>query len=169
MKKYIAFVLLCAFYACADSSVVSYQETNKGRFLVGATVHLGNGEYLENAALVIKNGEIIELVEGFSGKIDYKNYVIEELNSDHHIYPFRKADATNSGIVLALADADPMNISIINKEAEKSIEIGAYAELLVCYGSIQDAQKFRVDFVIIGTEKVSILKQSDYGDRGAID
>jgi len=45
---------------------------------------------------------------------------------------------------------------------ERAIQIGIEAMLLICNGLIDDFEKFKVDFVYLGQEKIYILKQSDY-------
>lgn len=99
-------------------------------------------------------------------KLDLKKFQVDRLGKEYHIYPFKKIPSANSGIVLARADADPINIAIRDNEVEKCITIGCEAQLLICLGSIQDMDKFRVDYVVMGTEKVKIMKQSDYGGYG---
>ncbi len=54
--KLIGLLLALFLVSCMDSPVVNYEEPTEGRLLLGATVHLGNGEYVENAALGVKDG-----------------------------------------------------------------------------------------------------------------
>ncbi|GHE62610.1 hypothetical protein GCM10011340_17330 [Roseivirga thermotolerans] len=149
--------------ACAESPVVNYQEATEGRLLLGANVHLGNGEVVENAALGVKDGYVTLLAADALDQLDLRKFQVDQLGPEYHIYPFKKIDAGNSGIVLARADSEPINIAIRDKEVEKCITIGCEAQLLICYGSIQDISKFRVDYVVMGGEKVKIMRQSDYG------
>lgn len=143
--------------------MVNYQEASEGRLLLGANVHLGNGEVVENAALAVKDGYVTLLAENALDQIDLRKFQVDRLGSSYHIYPFKKIDQGNSGIVLARANAEPINIAIRDQEVEKCITIGCEAQLLICYGSIQDISKFRVDYVVMGAEKVKIMRQSDYG------
>ena len=157
-------VFMTLFGSCADTSVALYTEDGiGGRVLMGATVHLGNGEFIENASIGIKDGYIIFLTEGVPKKIDLSKFQIDELSDEYHIYSFKKADLSNSGIVLPRADSKPFNIVIRNSEEEKCVSVGAQAALLICKGSIQDISRFRVEYVIDGNDKVKILEQSDYG------
>jgi len=149
--------------SCAESPMVNYQETTEGRLLLGATVHLGDGEVVENAALGVKDGYVTLLAGDAIDQLDLRKFQVDRLGPEYHIYPFKKIDQGNSGIVLARANAEPINIAIRDREVEKCITIGCEAQLLICYGSIQDMEKFRVDYVLMGAEKVKILKQSDYG------
>ena len=162
-KISIFFLLLMMVAACAESPMVNYQEATEGRLLLGATVHLGDGEVVENAALGVKDGYVTLLAEDALGQLDLRKFQVDRLGPSYHIYPFKKIDQGNSGIVLARANAEPINIAIRDQEVEKCITIGCEAQLLICYGSIQDMAKFRVDYVVMGAEKVKILKQSDYG------
>ncbi len=167
MKKSIALLALfiIVLSGCLESNAVNYRESTNGRLLLGATVHLGNDEFVENAALAVKDGYVTLLAEGDDKKLDLKNFQVEKLGPEYHIYPFKAIEAGNSGIVLARADAEPINIAIRDQEVERCITLGCEAQLLICYGSIQDMSKFRVDYVISGSDKVKILSQSDYGAR----
>lgn len=162
--KFLFLLLVLAFgYACAEAPIsTEYREASEGRLLLGATVHLGNDEIVENAALAVKDGFVTLLAGDAMDKIDLKKFQVDKLGPEYHIYPFKKAEIANSGIVLARANAEPINIAIRDQEVEKCITIGCEAQLLICYGSIQDMTKFRVDYVVMGEEKVKILRQSDY-------
>lgn len=150
-------------FSCAEPPIsTAYREASEGRLLLGATVHLGNDEVVENAALAVKDGFVTLLAGDAMEKIDLTKFQVDRLGPEYHIYPFKKAEIANSGIVLARANAEPINIAIRDQEVEKCITIGCEAQLLICYGSIQDMSKFRVDFVVMGEEKVKILRQSDY-------
>lgn len=160
--QFLLFLILC-ITSCAESPMVNYQEPTEGRLLLGANVHLGDGEIVENAALGVKDGYVTLLAEGALDQLDLRKFQVDRLGPQYHIYPFKKMDRGNSGIVLARANAEPINIAIRDQEVEKCITIGCEAQLLICYGSIQDLEKFRVDYVVMGQEKVKILSQSDYG------
>lgn len=130
--------------------------------MLGATVHLGNGEYAENAALGIKDGYVTLLADDALEKLDLSKFQVDRLGSSYHIYPFKEATSSHSGIVLARADNRSMNIVIRENEVEKCITIGCEAQLLICYGTIDDKTKFRVDYVVMGNEKVNIIRPSAY-------
>lgn len=161
----VSFLLiwLMGISSCMESPMVNYQEASEGRLLLGANVHLGNGEVIENAALAVKDGYVTLLAENTLDQVDLRKFQVDRLGSAYHIYPFKKIDQGNSGIVLARANAEPINIAIRDQEVEKCITIGCEAQLLICYGSIQDMSKFRVDYVLMGADKVKIMRQSDYG------
>ena len=163
VKTLCLVVLTVIGFSCAETYTVNYREASEGRLLLGATVHLGNGEFVKNAALGVKDGYVTLLAEDAVKQIDLKKFQVDRLGPEYHIYPFKKAAAANPGIVLARANAKPINIAIRNREVERCITIGCEAQLLICYGSIQDMGKFRVDYVVMGDEKVKILRQSDYG------
>ncbi|OEK01303.1 hypothetical protein BFP97_07145 [Roseivirga sp. 4D4] len=162
--KLLSFLLVLAMaFSCAEAPIsTEYREASEGRLLLGATVHLGNDEVVENAALAVKDGFVTLLAGDAMDKIDLTKFQVDKLGPEYHIYPFKKAEIANSGIVLARANAEPINIAIRDQEVEKCITIGCEAQLLICYGSIQDMTKFRVDYVVMGEEKVKILRQSDY-------
>lgn len=154
--------LICLLASCVDSNPKLYNDPTEGKLLLGATVHLGDGDVIENAAIGVKDGFVTLLADAKVSKLDLKKFEVEKLGPDYHIYPFRKTELGNSGIVLARAQGDPINITIRDRELEKCVTIGCEAMLLICQGSIQDRNQFKVDYVFLGKEKVKILKQSDY-------
>lgn len=162
VKYSFILLLFIAVTSCMDKSMPVYDSQNEGRLLLGASVHLGDGEIITNAALGVKDGYVTLLADAAVDKLDLSKFQVERLGPDYHIYPFRKTELGNSGIVLARAQGDPINISIRDRELEKCVSIGCEAMLLICRGSIQDFDKFRVDYVFLGNEKVKVLSQSDY-------
>ncbi|WP_339696333.1 hypothetical protein [uncultured Roseivirga sp.] len=165
-KLFALMALVVMSNSCIDTKIPSYTEGSEGRLLLGATVHLGDGEVIENAALAVKDGYVTLLADGASKKLDLSKFQVDRLSSEYHIYPFKKTELGNSGIVLARADAKPFNITIRDSEVEKCITIGCEAALLICRGSIKDISKFRVEYVVDGNDKVKILEQSDYKVNG---
>ena len=165
MKRSLNFLLALTMIgiisSCADSNMRVHQE-KEGVLLLGATVHLGNGEVIPNAAIGVKDGYVTLLADAAVDKLDLRKFDVDKLGPDYHIYPFKKTQLGNSGIVLARADDKHINISIRAKELERCIEIGCEAMLLVCKGTIDDQDKFKVDFVYLGQEKIHVIKQSDY-------
>ncbi len=165
MKKSIkwcaALMLMIVIGGCADSNLRMYEE-KEGTLLLGATVHLGNGDIILNSAVGIKDGYVTLLADAAIDKLDLSKFEVDKLGPNFHIYPFKKTQLGNSGIVLAREDDKHINISIREKELERCIQIGCEAMLLVCKGSIEDLDKFKVDFVYMGEEKIHVLEQSDY-------
>jgi hypothetical protein len=169
-KSNLLVVLLIALFvsSCVDSNLSTvYTEPTEGRLLLGATVHLGDGDVIENAALAVKDGYVTLLAEGASKKLDISKFQIDKLGPEYHIYPFKKTELGNSGIVLARADAKAFNITIRDEEVEKCITIGCEAALLICRGSIKDISRFKVEYVVDGDDKVKILEQTDYASRAS--
>ena len=160
--KILVLVLTMTLSGCLESNIVNYRESTNGRLLLGATVHLGNDEVIENAALAVKDGYVTLLTKGDEKKLDISKFQVDKLGPEYHIYAFKAIEARNSGIVLARSDAEPINIAIRDQEIERSVILGCEAQLLICFGSIKDLEKFRVDYVISGADKVKILSQSDY-------
>lgn len=161
-------LLLTVISSCSESAMNNrvFTEPTEGRLLLGATVHLGDGEVIENAALAVKDGYVTLLADGASKKLDMSKFQVDKLGPEYHIYPFKKTELGNSGIVLARADAKPFNITIRENEVEKCITIGCEAALLICRGSIKDITMFKVEYVVDGNDKVKILEQTDYKSRG---
>lgn len=74
--KLIGLLLALFLVSCMDSPVVNYEEPTEGRLLLGATVHLGNGEYVENAALGVKDGYVTLLADDAVKKLDLKKFQV---------------------------------------------------------------------------------------------
>ena len=153
---------LFVFFGCKPAEKITYEDPIKGRMIQGATVHLGNGETLENAYILIEK-TVIQAVSLEPPKVFVQDYELEELDDSFHIYAFEKVKPGNSGIVLTRADAEPINISIRLNQEEPSIQKGDIAQLLICIGSIENPKEFKVEYVITGDDKIRILRQSDYG------
>jgi len=161
IKSILALVTLIFISSCVETNL-RYHEESEGVLLLGATAHLGNGDIIYNSAVGIKDGYVTLLADAAIDRLDLTKFDVEELGPDFHIYPFKKTTLGNSGIVLARQDDKHINISIRDKEMERCIQIGCEAMLLVCKGSIEDYDKFKVNFVYMGQEKVHVMKQSDY-------
>ncbi len=161
VKVCVVILLLVIVSSCADTNLRVYEE-KEGTLLLGATTHLGNGDIIINSAVGIKDGYVTLLADAAIDKLDLSKFKVDRLGPEYHIYPFKKTQLGNSGIVLARENDEHVNISIREKELERCIEIGCEAMLLVCKGTIEDREKFKVDFVYMGEEKIHILKQSDY-------
>ena len=162
-QKLLLFTLLImSLTSCLDKTVPIYVVPSEGRLLLGATLHMGDGEVIKNAAVGVKDGYVTLLADAAVDKLDLERFQVERLGPDYHIYPFRKTKLGNSGIVLARATGSPINISIRDQELEKCVSVGCEAMLLICRGSIKDYDRFKVDYVFLGEEKVKVLSQSDY-------
>mgnify|MGYP001800292532 CR=1 FL=1 len=161
--KLLLFILLMmSVTSCLDKTVPIYVVPSEGRLLLGATLHMGDGEVIKNAAVGVKDGYVTLLADAAVDKLDLERFQVERLGPDYHIYPFRKTKLGNSGIVLARATGGSINISIRDQELEKCVSVGCEAMLLICRGSIKDYDRFKVDYVFLGEEKVKVLSQSDY-------
>ena len=73
------------------STIISAQQTpapkqSKPIAIVGGTAHLGNGEVIQNALIIIKNGKLTTVVDGSLAKFDLRGMNIIDA-SGKHIYP----------------------------------------------------------------------------------
>ena len=162
LKYLLILTFAVAATSCTDKALNVYDQPTEGRLLIGATVHLGDGDVIRNAAIGVKDGYVTLLADAAVDQLDLDRFQVERLGPEYHIYPFRKTQLGNSGIVLAREDGKSINISIRDQELEKCVSVGCEAMLLICRGSIKDYDKFRVDYVYLGDEKVKVLSQSDY-------
>lgn len=165
LKFFLAVFTIILINGCADTNLRT-PLNNEGVLLLGATTHLGNGDVISNSAIGIKDGYVTLLADAAVDKLELSRFEVDKLGPEFHIYAFKKAQLGNSGIILVRKDKEHINITIRDKELEKSIVVGNEAMLLICKGSIEDFNKFKVDFVYMGQEKVYILNQSDFKITG---
>jgi imidazolonepropionase-like amidohydrolase len=94
MKKIfsnITALLLLTGFVQAQETVYPAKE-NKGTFVIsGGTVHIGNGQVLENATIEVTNGKITKVGPGGSGKADYDA-------KGKHVYPGLILPSTDLGL-----------------------------------------------------------------------
>lgn len=89
-----ALVLVCAT-AYAQPGIYPAKEQSKSIRIDGATVHIGNGEAIENASVNFENGKITFV--GNKASAPTANEVIDA--SGKHVYPGFIAPNTNLGLV----------------------------------------------------------------------
>ncbi|OUR92281.1 amidohydrolase [Flavobacteriales bacterium 34_180_T64] len=84
--KYIVTVmtLLCSSFVNAQQTPASKQSRDIA--IVGGTAHVGNGEVIESALIIIKDGKLSTVVNGKLVKIDISGMDIIDANGKH-IYP----------------------------------------------------------------------------------
>jgi len=168
MKKLIALLgvsMLFFAFGCATKSPITtpdFKEPTEGLLIIGATVHLGNGETIEDAYLAVKDGIITLLTDKPVRDKKKEDYEIDRLGPGYHIYPFKEAEASNVGVVLARPEGDPVNLALSDNESEPLVKEGVKAQLLICIGNIKDKDKFKVSYVLYGEDKVEILRQGNY-------
>lgn len=94
MKKIfsnITALLLLTGFVQAQETVYPAKE-NKGSFVIsGGTVHIGNGQVLENATIEVTNGKITKVGPAGSGKADYDA-------KGKHVYPGLILPSTDLGL-----------------------------------------------------------------------
>ena len=64
--------------------------------IVGATAHIGNGQVIENSAIVVEDGKIVACVDATTSKIAYKGKIIDAKGK--HVYPGFIAPNTTLGL-----------------------------------------------------------------------
>ncbi|MGV6832725.1 MAG: amidohydrolase family protein [bacterium] len=129
MKKlFIYIALVAAWFSYAQQTPAPAQ--TEAFTIIGGTAHIGNGEVVENAIIVVENGKITACVDGTRSKIAYKGKTIDAKGM--HVYPGFIAGNTTLGLqeigaVRATNDTDelgpmlPHIRSIIAYNAESKI------------------------------------------------
>ena len=76
IKKIITLLLFIQFV---------YAQNNNPIVLIGGTAHIGNGEVIENAAIIISNGKIEKIGPKQNVQFDEKNITIINVQNKHHL------------------------------------------------------------------------------------
>jgi imidazolonepropionase-like amidohydrolase len=90
-------LLFCATGLMAQTRVVPAPPQEKPMLLRGATIHVGNGDVIENGIIAFNNGEIIAV--GPAGNTALPRLAFEEVDvSGKHIYPGLVLVGSNLGL-----------------------------------------------------------------------
>lgn len=124
-KNYLIIIFLCFFKfgAFAQVNIVPAKAQTKPIVLSNATIHIGNGQVLNNAAIRFENGIITAVGEN----IDKSN--AEEVNlAGQHIYPGLILPNTNLGLV----EIDAIRPT---RDFEEAGEVNPHARALIAYNT----------------------------------
>jgi imidazolonepropionase-like amidohydrolase len=100
MKKYIGFagLMLCAGFAFGQATIMPSKPQTKAVAIVGANIHTGGGQVIENGYISFENGKITGL-----GKADGMNFNAGSTTvisaKGKHVYPGFIAPNTSLGLV----------------------------------------------------------------------
>jgi len=98
MKKYIYTILsMLVSYTLTFAQQTPADAQTEPFTIVGATAHIGNGEVIENSAIVIENGKITACVDATTTKIAFKGKTIDAQGK--HVYPGFIAAGSKLGLV----------------------------------------------------------------------
>ncbi|MES2331710.1 MAG: amidohydrolase family protein [Bacteroidota bacterium] len=149
MKKIfsnIAALLLMTGLAQAQETVYPVKE-NKGTFVIsGGTVHVGNGQVLENATIEVTNGKITKVSTGGSGKADYDA-------KGKHVYP---------GLILPSTDLGLKEIGAGVRGSNDYAELGDYNS------NIRSVVAYNTDSKFINTLKANGILLASITPEGGI-
>jgi hypothetical protein len=90
MKSFTFLVLILFFLFTAQE---------KPLLLLNATVHFGNGESIENAALAIGEGKVLFLADARVVKLELEKFQVIEGRS-FHVYPYELVDPQDKKIFI---------------------------------------------------------------------
>ncbi len=128
-------LFVCIFFGemIAFAQVPSPGKPQEGPIvLLGATVHVGNGQVIENAALAFENGKITEVSPQADFKGDLARYKAVQLDGKH-IYPGFILPNTDLGLVeigAVRATVDSEEIGQLNPNIRAIISYNTDSELI---------------------------------------
>lgn len=97
MNKYLTTLLLsglATLHAFGQANISPAPKQNKTIVITGGTIHIGNGQVIENGTIVFKNGKILSV--GTSSGTEAGAEIIQAQGK--HIYPGFIAPVTNLGL-----------------------------------------------------------------------
>lgn len=97
MNKYLTTLLLsglATLHAFGQANISPARKQNKTIVITGGTIHIGNGQVIENGTIVFKNGKILSV--GASSGTEAGAEIIQAQGK--HIYPGFIAPVTNLGL-----------------------------------------------------------------------
>lgn len=96
--QYLAGLLLCANLAYGQTSIIPAKAQTRPVTIIGATIHTGNGQVLENAYISFEKGKITGIGDARTVRFDSAASTIISAN-DKHVYPGFIAPITSLGLV----------------------------------------------------------------------
>ncbi len=100
MKKYTGFagLMLCAGFAFGQASIIPSKAQSKPVAIIGATIHTGNGQVIENGYISFDKGKITGI--GNAGGMDFNSGTTNIINAiGKHVYPGFIASNTSLGLI----------------------------------------------------------------------
>lgn len=116
MKKPISILtalVLCAFASFAQETIYPAKEYKGRMFITNGTVHIGNGQVLENATIEVNDGKIVKVGTGAASGGNAK--VVDAKGK--HVYP---------GLILSITDLGLKEIGSGTRATNDFQEIGDY-------------------------------------------
>ncbi len=127
MKKLFVFALLCLCAVATWAQPVPGKIPEKPVFIVGATLHLGNGEVIDGGVIGLAMGKITYVGTGAEIRIDGANSIIIDA-AGKHVYP--GFIAPNS--ILGLSEVEAVRATLDYRE---SGELNPNVRALVAYNT----------------------------------
>lgn len=81
--KYIFILLCCVSFGFAQQTPAPQQK--EPFTIVGATAHIGDGNVIENSAIIVENGKIVACVDATKTKMPFRGQIINA--EGKHVYP----------------------------------------------------------------------------------
>ena len=100
MKKYIGFagLMLCAGFAFGQATIIPAKAQTKPVAIIGATIHTGNGQVIENGYISFEKGKITGIGNGIGMEFNSGNTNIINAKGKH-VYPGFIASNTSLGLI----------------------------------------------------------------------
>ena len=119
MKKYIGFasLLLCTGFAFGQATIMPSKPQKKAVTIVGASIHTGAGQVIENGYISFENGKITGMGKADGADLNASNSTIINAKGKH-VYPGFIAPNTSLGLIEVESGAkgtdDQEDIGLIN-------------------------------------------------------
>ena len=100
MKKYTGFagLMLCAGFAFGQATIIPSKAQSKPVAIIGATIHTGNGQVIENGYISFDKGKITGI--GSAGGMEFNSGTTNVINAKgKHVYPGFIASNTSLGLI----------------------------------------------------------------------
>jgi len=157
IKKIITLLLFIQFV---------YAQNNTPIVLIGGTAHIGNGEVIENAAIIISNGKIEKIGPKQNVQFDEKNMTIINVQNKH-IYPSFILPNTTLGLAeidAVRASRDEREVGDFNSNVRSQIAYNTESIVLstVRTNGILLAQVTPRGGLIAGTSSIMKLKGDNW-------
>ncbi len=171
MKKQlsIAYLLLCAGFAYGQANISPSKVQTKPIAIIGATIHIGNGQVLENGYISFDKGKITGI--GDAAVVKFNTQTTDVISaSGKHIYPGFIAPVTTLGLVEVASGAkgtdDQGDVGVINPHIRSIIAYNTDSKVIPTIRSngILMAQPTPEGGLISGQSSVVVLDGWNWED-----
>ncbi|WP_353777760.1 amidohydrolase family protein [Winogradskyella sp. 3972H.M.0a.05] len=131
MKHIYRFLLVFAICLVGNAQQTPAAKQTTPIAIIGATAHIGNGNVIDNALIILKDGKIETIVDGTVVKMDLKGMEVISANGKH-VYPgFIVANATHGLVEISAVRAtdDDAEVGLYNPHIRSIIAYNAESKI----------------------------------------